>query len=52
MERARTSLESAYREGLNAAEVLRNPHVQASQLKVAREEINKALAINERTRWH
>jgi hypothetical protein len=49
MERAR--IESAHREGLNAASVLRNPHVQASHLKVAREEINKALAIIERTRW-
>jgi hypothetical protein len=51
MERARIGLESAHREGLNAAEVLRNPQVQASHLKVAREEINKALAIIERTRW-
>ena len=51
MERARIALESAHREGLNAAEVLRNPHVQASHLKVAREEINKALAIIEQTRW-
>ena len=51
MERARIDLESAHREGLNAAGVLRNPHVQASHLKVAREEINKALAIIEQTRW-
>ena len=43
MERARIGLESAHREGLNAAEVLRNPQVQVSHLKVAREEINKAL---------
>ena len=34
MERARIGLESAHREGLNAAEVLRNPHVQASHLKL------------------
>ena len=47
----RIGLESAHREGLNAAEVLRNPQVQASHLKVAREEINKALAIIEQTRW-
>ena len=51
MERARIGLESAHREGLNAAEVLRNPHVQASHLRVAREEINKAIAIIEQTRW-
>jgi hypothetical protein len=51
MERARIGLDSAHREGLNAAEVLRNPQVQASHLKVAREEINKALAIIEQTRW-
>jgi hypothetical protein len=51
MERAGIGLESAHREGLNAAEVLRNPHVQASHLKIAREEINKALVIIERTRW-
>jgi hypothetical protein len=51
MERARLALESARRDGLNAVGVLRNPHVQAAHLKVSREEINKALAIIERTRW-
>jgi hypothetical protein len=51
MERARSALENAHRDGLSAAGVLRNPHVQAAHLKVAREEINKALAIIERTRW-
>jgi hypothetical protein len=51
MQRARTALDVAHREGLNADGVLRNPQVQASHLKVAREEINKALAIIERTRW-
>ena len=42
--RARVALDSAHRDGLNANGVLRNPHVQASHLKVAREEISKALA--------
>ena len=40
LERARRALDDAHRDGLNAAEVLRNPHVQASHLRVAREEIN------------
>ena len=31
--------------------MLRNPHVQASHLRIAREEINKALAIIEQMRW-
>jgi hypothetical protein len=48
MERARLALDSARRDGLNDADVLRNPHVQAAHLKIAREEINKALAIIER----
>ena len=47
MERARSALESARRDGLNEAGVLRNPHVPAAHLKIAREEINKALAIIE-----
>jgi len=51
LERARRALDDAHRDGLNADEVLRNPHVQASHLRVAREEINKALAIIEQTRW-
>jgi hypothetical protein len=51
MQRARIALDVAHREGLNADGVLRNPHVQASHLKVAREEISKALAIMEGTRW-
>ena len=40
MERARRALGDAHRDGLNADDVLRNPHVQASHLRVAREEIN------------
>jgi hypothetical protein len=51
LQRARTALDVAHRDGLNAEGALRNPQVQASHLKVAREEINKALAIIERTRW-
>ena len=51
LERARWALDDAHRDGLNADGVLRNPQVQASHLKVAREEINKALAMIERTRW-
>jgi hypothetical protein len=51
LQRALIALDVAHRDGLNADGVLRNPHVQASRLKVAREEINKALAIIERTRW-
>ena len=38
----------AHRDGLNDAGVLSNPHIQAAHLKIAREEINKALAIIER----
>ena len=51
LQRARRALDDAHRDGLNADDVLRNPHVQASHLRVAREEINKALAIIEQTRW-
>ena len=48
MHRARVALESAHRYSLNAEDVLKNPKVQATHLKVAREEINKALDIIER----
>ena len=51
MQRARAALESAQREGLNSAGVLRNPQVQAAHLRVARDEIDKALAIIARMRW-
>ena len=51
LERARTALYVVHRDGLNDDGVLRNPHVQASHLRIAREEINKALAIIEQTRW-
>jgi hypothetical protein len=50
MQRARLALDSAHRYSLNAEGVLRNPPLQASHLKIAREEINKALAIIEQ-RW-
>jgi hypothetical protein len=46
--RARVALDSAHRHSLNAEDVLRNPQVQATHLKVAREEINKALDIIDR----
>ena len=44
------ALDTTHKYGLNADGVLRNPREQAA-IKNARDEINKVLAIIERTRW-
>jgi hypothetical protein len=49
--RARRHLENIERDGTNVAGVLRNPAVQNTALKVAAEELKKAIAIMERTKW-
>jgi hypothetical protein len=51
VQRAQTALDNVRREGTNVGGVLRNPPVQGAALKVAREELNKAIAIVERTKW-
>ena len=51
VDRARGALDDFRRDGINAEGVLTSPHFQAASLKVAHEELNKAIAIIERTKW-
>jgi hypothetical protein len=50
VQRAREALDRLDRD-VNSDGVLGNPQVQGLALKVAAEEIRKALAVFERTRW-
>jgi hypothetical protein len=49
--RANNSLAGFQRTGTTSEGVLRNPKIQTVALKVAREELNKAIAILEHTKW-
>jgi hypothetical protein len=49
--RARAALDQFAEDGVNAEGVMVRPHFQAAALKVAREELGKAIAIIDRTRW-
>jgi len=51
VDRACGSLDDFRRDGINAEGVLTSPHFQGASLKVAREELNKAIAIIGRTKW-
>ena len=45
------ALNAFHRDGVNAEGVLASPNFQGASLKVALEEIDKAVAVFERTKW-
>jgi hypothetical protein len=51
VDRAQDAIRDFWRDGISADGVLMRPHFQAASLKVAREELSKAIAIIERTKW-
>jgi hypothetical protein len=50
-DRAQDAIREFWRDGINAEGVLMRPLFQAASLKAAREELSKAIAIIERTKW-
>ena len=51
VERAKDSLKNIHGDNLSSDGVFMHPPMQLVALKVAREELNKAIALMERTRW-
>jgi hypothetical protein len=51
VDRAHDAISEFRRGGISADGVLRKPVFQAAALKAAREELSKAIAIIERTKW-
>ena len=51
VERAKDSLRNTRAAKLSADDIFMHPQMQLVSLKVAREELNKAIALMERTRW-
>ena len=51
VQRAREALDRLDPDGTNTRGVLNNPTVQGAALKIAAEEIRKAIAVFERTKW-
>ena len=51
VERARVSLKGVHASNLSTDGVFFNPPMTLTSLKIAREELNKAIAVMERTRW-
>jgi hypothetical protein len=51
IDRACRALGEAYTDPANAERVLARPDFQKASLKIAREELNKAIAIIDRTKW-
>ena len=51
VERAREALKEFRSDGVRAQGVLANPRLRAATLKWAQEELQKAIAIIERTKW-
>ena len=49
--RAKDTLKNISAEGVTADGVFMHPQMQLVSLKVAREELNKAIALMEQTRW-
>jgi hypothetical protein len=49
--RAQDAIHDFRRDGISAEGVLMKPVFQAAALKAAREELSKAIAIIERTKW-
>ena len=51
LERAGDAIKTFHTDGLNPQSVLAHPPFQAAALKVAREELTKAIALIERAKW-
>ena len=51
VERAKDSLKNIHGDNLSSDIVFMHPQMQLVSLKVAREELNKAIALMEQTRW-
>ena len=51
VERARDSLRNIRADSVSSDGVFLHPRMQLVSLKVAREELNKAIALMERTKW-
>jgi hypothetical protein len=51
VERAHDALANFRADGVSSDGVLSHPPIQAAALKVAREDLRKAIAIIERTKW-
>ena len=51
VERAGDAIRTFHTDGLNPQRVLAHPQFQAAALKVAREELAKAIALIERAKW-
>jgi hypothetical protein len=51
VERARGALEDFRTDAINAEGVVARPRFQLAELKIARAELEKAIAIIERTKW-
>jgi hypothetical protein len=51
VERAGDAIKTFHTDGLNPQSVLAHPPFQAAALKVAREELTKAIALIERAKW-
>ena len=49
--RARQALDDFSEDGISAEGVLMRSHFQGASLKIAREELAKAIAIIDRTKW-
>ena len=51
VERARTSIKGVNNSNVSTDGIFFNPQTTLASVKVAREELNKAIAIMERTKW-
>ena len=51
VERAKDSLKNIHGDNLSGNGAFMHPQMQLVSLKVAREELNKAIALMEHTRW-
>jgi hypothetical protein len=51
VDRAQVAIRGFWRDGINAEDMLMRPHFQWASLKAAREDLSKAIAIIEGTKW-
>ena len=51
VERAKVSLKGVHASNLSTDGVFFNPPMTLTSLKIAREELNKAIAVMEQTKW-
>ena len=51
VERARTSIKNVHAENVSVDGVFFNPQMTLVSMKIARDELNKAIVLMERARW-